>query len=134
MIEDFRRDFFPNTQRHTLTLEITSNEWEALQQVIAENEWEHDEGLRYILAAGRTYLQTEAALSPGERSGAAEEARLQKFQREYISMGAQLAVMKYRAFHFMQAVQLLEMKLKAYEVELSQLRQANEKLRQKLSR
>jgi len=133
MIEDFRHDFFPNTERYTLTLEIPSDEWEALQQIIAENEWERDEGLRYILAAGRAYLRMEAVTEHLEHPDVDREHELQKWQREYINMGAQLAVMKYRTFHFMEAVRVLEMKLNAYEVEISLLRQANEKLRQKLS-
>jgi len=41
--------------------------------------------------------------------------------------------MKHRAFHYMQAVRILEMKLNASEVKTDLLRKANEKLRQKLS-
>jgi hypothetical protein len=48
-------------------------------------------------------------------------------------MRGQLAVMKYRAFHYMQAVRILEMQLNACKAESNLLRQANEKLRQQLS-
>ncbi|MGQ9834258.1 MAG: hypothetical protein ACUVRJ_10795 [Candidatus Villigracilaceae bacterium] len=132
MIDDFRRQFFPNTEPHTLTLEITSDDWAALCQVIEENEWDRDEGLRYILAAGMAYVQTdaEAGLSDPQPDRAPE---LPKVQREMVDMRGQLAVMKYRAFHFMQAVQILEMQVNACEVEKNLLRQANEKLRQKLA-
>jgi hypothetical protein len=63
MIEDFRRQFFPNAEPHTLTLEITSDDWAALWQIIEENDWERDEGLRYILAAGKAYVQTNAEMA-----------------------------------------------------------------------
>ncbi|HML20958.1 MAG TPA: hypothetical protein PKD09_04875 [Aggregatilinea sp.] len=133
MIEDFRRQFFPNTEPHTLTLEITSDDWAALCQIIEENEWERDEGLRYILAAGRAYLQTSAEMAHPDDPEADRVPEPQKSQREMIDMRGQLAVMKYRAFHYMQAVRILEMKLNASEVETDLLRKANEKLRQKLS-
>jgi hypothetical protein len=133
MIEDFRRQFFPNTEHHTLTLEITSDDWTVLCQIIEENEWVQDEGLRYILAAGRTYVQVNAAMAQLESPDVDRTDEMQKFQQELIDMHSQLAVLKFRAFHFMQAVQVLEMKLNACEVEKKLLRQANEKLRQQLS-
>jgi hypothetical protein len=133
MTEDFRRQFFPNTEHHTLTLDMTSDDWAALRQIIEENEWERDEGLRYILAAGRAYVQVSAETARLEHPDADRAVGMQKFQQELIDMRSQLAVMKYRAFHFMQAVRLLEMKLNACETENNLLRQANEKLRRRLS-
>lgn len=131
-VEDFRLQFFPKTEPYTLTLEITSEEWAGLHQVIEENGWEQDNGLRYILAAGRAYIQTAAlAASPDDPSTGERVNDLQRFQREMVEMRSQLAVMKYRAFYFMQAVQLLEMKLNACESQKNLLRQANERLRQK---
>jgi hypothetical protein len=133
MIEDFRRQFFPNTEHHTLTFDVTSDDWAALCQVIEENEWERDDGLRYILGAGRAYVQTTAEMAHLDNPDVDRTAEMRKSQREMIDMGAQLAVMKYRAFHYMEAVRILEMKLNACKAESNLLRQANEKLRQKLS-
>ncbi|MBN1451623.1 MAG: hypothetical protein JW963_11460 [Anaerolineales bacterium] len=131
-VEDFRNQFFADTERRTLTLDITSEDWAGLCQVIEENEWEQDEGLRYILAAGRAYIQTAALVtSPDDLSADERAGGLQRFQREIVEMRSQFAVMRYRAFYFMQAVQLLEMKLNACESQKNLLRQANERLRQK---
>ncbi len=124
MIEDFRQRFFSDTQHHTLTVEITSDEWKALRDIIEQNGWEEADGLRFILATGKTYLQ--AAGETTERESMAHVS-----QQVWNDTNAQLAVMKYRAFHFMEAARLLEMKLHALEEELKTLRQANERLRAK---
>lgn len=133
MIEDFRSQFFSNTEPHTLTLTITSDDWATLSQIIEENEWEHDEGLRFILAAGGAYVQMSSGSDTSDGSSADRTGDVQQYQREVIDMRAQLAVMKYRAFQFMQAVHLLELKLNACEAEKALLQQANERLRQQLS-
>jgi hypothetical protein len=86
MIEDFRRQFFPNTEHYTLTLEITSDDWAALCQVIEENEWERDEGLRYILAAGRAYVQVNAEITSSDRSDGDRTGEMQKLKQEMIDM------------------------------------------------
>jgi len=63
VFERFRRDFFPDAERHTLSVEILSEDWQALQALFAENEWQADDGLRFTLAAGRAYLEALARLT-----------------------------------------------------------------------
>jgi hypothetical protein len=133
-LEQFRRDFFPNTERHTLTFDILSDDWEALQRLFAENEWEPDEGLRHTLAAGLAYLQGQARLAELNHPQADLAAEVHRLQRERMTVESRYAVMKFRAFSFMQAVKIMEMKLNACRSELEGLRSVNEQLRQRLEK
>lgn len=38
MIEDFRSQFFPNTEPYTLSVDITSDDWATLRQIVKNNE------------------------------------------------------------------------------------------------
>ncbi len=148
-LERFQRDFFPDTERHTLSFEILSDDWQALQQLFAANGWTVEDGLRYALAAGQAYIEGTAQLaelehpaadpSPGSpvrapqvQAGQALAAEVARLQRERMQVESRYAVMKFRAYSFMQAAQLLEMKLNACRAELDNLRIRNEQMRQQL--
>jgi len=103
MTDNFRREFFPNTERHALTFDITSDDWDALQQVLAENEWERDEGLRQLLAAGIAYAQGQAQLAALDHPDADLAAEVRRLQGERMRVESRYAVMKFRAFNFITA-------------------------------
>jgi hypothetical protein len=124
MVDDFKRDFFPETERHTLSFDITSDDWRTLQATIVENGWETDDGLRYLLAAGLAYAQGQARMAALNHPDADLAAEVKQLWTERMQTESRYAVMKFRAFSFMQAVKLLEMKLNACHAELESVRQA----------
>lgn len=124
MVDDFKRDFFPETERHTLSFDIASDDWRNIQATIAENGWETDDGLRYLLAAGLAYAQGQARLAALSHPNADLAAEVRQLWAERMQTESRYAVMKFRAFSFMQAVKLLEMKLNACRAELESVRQA----------
>ncbi len=133
-LEQFRHDFFPNTEKHTLTFDILSDDWEALRKFFTENEWEPDDGLRYVLAAGLAFLQGQARLAELNHPQADLAAEVHRLQSERMTVESRYAVMKFRAFTFRQAVKLLEMKLNACRSEMEGLRSVNEQLREQLEK
>jgi len=132
MIDQFQRDFFPNTERHTLTFDILSDDWETLQKLFTQNEWEPDDGPRYVLATGLAYAQGQARLAELNHPQADLAAEVKRLQNERMTVESRYAVMKFRAFSLMQAVKLLEMKLNACRSKLEVLRTVNAQLRQRL--
>lgn len=134
MTEQFRQDFFPNTEKHTLTFDILSDDWETLQALFVENDWTPEDSLRYVLAAGLAFLQGQAHLAELSHPQADLAAEVKRLQNERMRVESRYAVMKFRAFNFMQAVKLLEMKLNACRSELDGLRTLNAQLRQRLEK
>lgn len=129
MFDDFQREFFPKTERHTLTFDVTSDDWGTIQHILTENEWERDDGLRHLLAAGIAYAQGRAQLAALNHPDADLAAEVRRLQAERMQVESRYAVMKFRAFNFMQAAKVLEMKLNACRSEIELLRKANEDLR-----
>jgi hypothetical protein len=130
IFDQFRRDFFPDTERHTLHFDITSDDWQTIQYLTAENEWGPDEGLRHLLAIGVAYVQGHLEIAAISHPDADLAAEVKRLQAERMSVESRYAVMKFRAYSAMQAAQLLEMKLNACKQEVDMLRKANELLRQ----
>ena len=79
-----------------------------------------EEGLRIILANGLTSLKQRQ--SEDERD----------IRVAYANLASQYSVMKFRAFQYLQAAQILDMKINALRSEREMLRQANESLRTEL--
>lgn len=102
-----------------IALDLLEEQWNALRAEFAANQWSEADGLRYVLAAGLRAIQDERAPQESER-----------IQNERMQLEGRYAVMKYRAFQFMQAVQALEWKLNAARMEVDGLRQLNRQLRQ----
>ena len=47
MITDsLQQEFFPRTEKRTIKAEILSDNWGTLEGLLAENEWDWDDGLR----------------------------------------------------------------------------------------
>jgi hypothetical protein len=130
MLDQFQHEFFPHTEQHTVTFEVTSDDWAAVQQAIAENEWGEADGLRFLLAAGVAFAQGQARLAALNHPDADLAEEVRRLQTERMQVESRYAVMKFRAFTFMQAAKLLEMKLNACQGERERLRQANLDLRQ----
>lgn len=118
MLDDFRRRHFPQTRKHVLSLDVLDEHWRELQRLFEANGWETEEGLRYTLAAGLAHLRTPPG-EPLEQDAAAEIRRL---KRERVDVESGYAVMRYRAFQFMQAAQALQIQLGACRAELEGLR------------
>jgi enolase len=96
-----------------LTFDITSDDRSAIEQIVADNEWEHDDGLRYILAAGIAYTQGQARLAELNHPEAVLAAEVHRLQSDRMKVESRYAVMKFRTHNFMQAAQVMEMKLNA---------------------
>ncbi len=133
MFEQFRRDFFPVTERQTLQFDIVRDDWETIRQLLTENEWELDDGLRHLLAIGVVYVQGRLEIAALNHPGANLAAEVRRLQRERMAVESRYAVMKYRAFTAVQAVQAMEMKLNACKQETESLHIANQRLRDKLN-
>jgi len=131
-LDHFQRDFFPNTERHTLTFEITSDEWQTIQKIASENKWDIDDGLRHLLAFGVAYAQDQIQLKKLELSDIKIEEELHRLRNERMTVESRYAVMKFRTFNFMQAAKILKMKLNACQSNVESLRKANEHLRKRL--
>lgn len=132
VIEQFRQDFFPNSERHTVTFDILTEDWQVLESLFAENELSAEDGLRFTLAAGRAYLEAATRLAVLQHPEADLAREITRLQHERMQVESRYAVMKYRAYSFMQAAQLMEMKLNACRAELEGLRTRNQQLRQQL--
>jgi hypothetical protein len=132
MIEDFEKDFFPNTEVIHLEVDLLNDLWEDLKVEITLNEWSEEEGIRYILASGLAALRGVRLKEDHARSEEDRRATIDRLQQERMQVEGRYAVMKYRTFHFMQATKTLQMQLKTCQVQLVGLRRLNEQLKAKL--
>ena len=82
-MDSFESDFFSGVELEHIEFDILSDQWQALQAEIAENEWSIDEGLRYILAAGLAVIQNQQTWEDVEsgRSDLARELRGMQSER-----------------------------------------------------
>ncbi|MBI3738360.1 MAG: hypothetical protein HY258_04875 [Chloroflexi bacterium] len=127
----FERDFFPNAKIVHLEVDVLNDLWADLQKEFAENEWSETDGLRHILAAGLAYLRAER-MRQEVADGADSEPRLEQIMHESMEMQGRFALMKYRAYQFLQDAKTLSMKLNACRQESDGLSQEIENLRDKL--
>jgi hypothetical protein len=114
---DFAADFFADARTIDIKLTLLEDLWQDLQTLCAENGWSVEEGLRIVLGSGLAYLRRRS-----------DEGSLEA-KHAYLDLSAQYTVMKFRTFQFMQAAQVLDMKLNVAQGELAQLRAINERLR-----
>ncbi len=133
MDESFENTFFQNVTYEHLEMDILSDMWHSLQQEFRSNGWTDEDGLRYTLAAGLAALQGKRFIEQLADKDADIKAAMERLQYERLQLEGRYAVMKYRAFHFMQAVKLLEMKLNVCHTQVEGLRQLNQQLQQRLS-
>ena len=119
---DFAADFFADTRTIDIKIALLDDFWRELQTLCADNEWSVEEGLRIVLGNGLAYLRRRS-----------DEGSLEA-KHAYLDLSAQYTVMKFRTFQFMQAAQVLDMKLNVAQGELAQLRAINEQFRLELER
>jgi len=118
---DFAAHVFPDAGTVEIRLTLLDDIWREIQSLCTENEWSLEEGLRIIMANGLAWLKE------WEEDGTAARVR-------YANLSSQYAVMKFRAFQYLQAAQTLDMKINALRSEGDMLRSANEHLRAELQR
>jgi hypothetical protein len=129
----FEEDFFSDTQVIHLELDILSDMWQALNAEILQNNWEVNEGLRFILAAGLAALRAERQREQVKNKPEADLiAELDRIQRQRMQIDGRYAVMKFRTYQFMQDAKTLAIKLNVCQMQLESLQQANEQLRKRL--
>ena len=119
---DFAAEFFPDASVVEVRLTLLEDMWHEIQSLCAENGWSLELGSRIVLANGVNCLKERSAEGT-------QEAR-----PSYLDLAGQYAVMKFRTFQFMQAAQMLDMKINALRSELDSARKANENLRAELER
>jgi hypothetical protein len=96
----------------TVQIELLKETYDEILQAMANNEWEHDEGLRTVLLTGLGYLdgkmrleQIERGYLSGDREGARRVDALANDLAAYHSM---YSVMKFKAFKLYKVNQVLE--------------------------
>lgn len=127
MSENFERDFLAGSHLIRLEIELMDDLWREIHKECQINGWEEKEGLRYLLAAGLAAVRAERQSQNQEKA-----ITIERLQRERMQIDGRYAVMKYRAYQFMQANKILEMKLNACRSELEGLRRLNARLRAEL--
>jgi hypothetical protein len=130
-MDSFENDFFDGVKLEHLEFDIFSDEWQKLQAEIARNGWSIEEGLRYILAAGLRVIQSQQTWDDIESNKTDLQSELKRMQAERMQLDGRYAVMKFRAYQFMQAVKILEMKLNAAKTQMEGLLQLNHELRKR---
>ena len=131
-MDSFENDFFSGVKLEHIEFDILSDQWQALQAEIAENEWSLDEGLRYILAAGLRVIQSQQTWEDIESKRTDLGSELKRMQAERMQLDGRYAVMRFRAYQFMQAVKILDMKLNVAKVRIKGLVQLSKKLREQI--
>ncbi|WP_299029124.1 hypothetical protein [uncultured Thermanaerothrix sp.] len=120
---EFEQEFFAQTQRVHLEVDLLNEMWTAIQTVCAANGWDEVEGVRFILAAGLAYLeaQQQEGNAPADPP-AADAALLQRLLRERVEINARYAVMRFRAYQFLKDAQALALRLNVCQQERDELR------------
>jgi hypothetical protein len=129
----FEEDFFPETSIIHIEADILNELWEELHAEFFENEWSEQDGIRYALAAGLSFLRAERLREEIE-NGTDPEPRLERMLRERMELDGRYAVMKYRTYQFLQDAKTLSMRLNVCQMQLDALRIANKELHEKLER
>jgi hypothetical protein len=95
----------------TLQIEILKETYEEILQAVANNEWEHDEGLRTVLLTGLGYLDGKLRLEQIEASrglGAQADERVNRLANDLAAYHSMYSVMKYKAFKLYKVNQVQE--------------------------
>jgi hypothetical protein len=96
----------------TLQIVLLKENYEELLKVVADNEWEEDEGFRTVLLSGLGYLSTKAKLDEVNRLAANGDAEAAKkvdvMVKELAAYHSMYSVMKFKAFKLYKVNQVLE--------------------------
>jgi|YelNatPaOPRAMG01_1025707.scaffolds.fasta_scaffold00756_23 hypothetical protein len=132
MTDDFEKDFFPDASVVHIEMDILNDMHKALEEEFGINGWSWDDGLRFTLAAGLKALKFERNRSGDDLPVDAPEGEINRLQAERLQLEGRYAVMKYRAYQYMQAAKLLDMKYSAVQQQLQALEQANHTLQERI--
>jgi hypothetical protein len=132
MIEDFEKEFLDGLQMIHIELDLLKDQWDELKNEFQTNEWPDEEGLRFVLAAGLRAIQNQKTAETLVNDQTNLAAELERLQTERMYLDGRYAVMKFRAYQFMQACKTLEWKLNASKFEMKGLEEYNQKLRSQL--
>jgi len=123
-----------DTPDEWVTFEITvaSETAREIERVIAENGWEHSEGLRLLLGSGLGYVKGEKILHAVE-SGAMTAQDLQTVVSRMMETESRLAVLRFRAFELERANRDWELSTGAVQNERMGLRGVVQRLREEIA-
>lgn len=120
---EFEQEFFAQTRRVHLEVDILDEMWEAIRVVCAANGWDEAEGVRFILAAGLAALEEPRQSRPPSAGTSSEDAALlERLLRERVEINARYAVMRFRAYQFLKDAQALALRLNVCQQERDELR------------
>jgi hypothetical protein len=118
-MDHFEEEFFPNSKVIHLEFDLLSDEWIQLEQEIKQNEWTSGEGIRFFIAAGIRAIHDIDQKNLIEGNSNKKGDILDEALKERLLLESKYAVMRYRAYQYMQTAKILDMK---YKSALSQIR------------
>ncbi|GAP22320.1 hypothetical protein [Leptolinea tardivitalis] len=127
VLEEFEENFFKDEKPVQLEFTLFHDQWEQLHNEIMENGWSNQEAIQYFLTIG---LRTVHDLDQKEKiaSGTGNEASLlDEALQERLLLESRYAVMRFRAYQFMQAAKTLEMKYNSALVRIQILENLTQK-------
>jgi hypothetical protein len=108
---------FPKANLAKLEIELFQQDLDEMRQYLAKGKFSaENEGWRYLLAAGYTYLHGQAQLEPDDDTGAPNPVRAEENLRRLVQIEAMYAVMKHRAYVWMKDNQVMEMQTNALRI------------------
>ncbi len=131
VLEQFEDDFFKNIEPVHLECSLLNDQWEQLKQEITENGWTNEEALQYFITMGLMAIKAMDEKEKITSNPDAEPEIIEKLQQERMVLESRYAVMRYRAYHFMQAVKTLEMKYNSAMTKIQILESLNDHKNQK---
>jgi chromosome segregation ATPase len=113
--DELYADLFQGTAATTVTIGLLEEEVDQVRELVTAEQWEPDEALHTVFAAGLAYLRGERTL----RAAAAgdQAAELERLLRQLMACESRYAVMKYRAFTLQEEKQTLAFKVTGLEGE-----------------
>jgi hypothetical protein len=110
--------FFPNAQLTKLEIELFQHDLDEMRQFLASKGKfsSENEGWRYVLAAGYTFLRGQEQLAPDDETGAPNPVGAEENLRRLVQIGSMYAVMKQRAYIWMKDNQVMEMQTNALRI------------------
>ena len=110
--------FFSNAQLTKLEIELFQHDLDEMRQFLASKGQfsSENEGWRYVLAAGYTYLRSQDQLEPDDESAKPNPVGAEENLRRLVQIGSMYAVMKQRAYMWMKDNQIMEMQTNALRI------------------
>lgn len=132
MNESLEAELFADNKVEHIEIDVLSDLWENLLEEFKTNEWPVEEGLRYTLALGLRMLKdTQKQGQSIDSSKDAETSReIVTMRKERMFLESRYAVMKFRAYQYMQTAKAYEMKLNAAKMQIVGLKRAIHLLRE----